>query len=185
MREFARRNGVSVEAISRAVKTGRLPSVNGKLDAAAAQAAWEKARDPARAGRKLGPKLVSNPAPRPPTAAPAPGTVPTLTAAPARPAATGFESDRSYGDAKMQREYIRLTRDRVELKKLLEGFVDVQEARQEFGGLVTNTKSRLLSLGHRLAPALALEADPAKCQALVDDAIVEALADLSNYKADL
>ena len=53
LREFARRNGVSAEAVSKAVKTGRLPAHDGKLDPAEAQAAWDKAKDPARAGRKL------------------------------------------------------------------------------------------------------------------------------------
>ncbi len=54
MREFARRNGVSVEAISRAVKAGRLPQVEGKIDPGKAQPVWDEVRDRARAGRKIG-----------------------------------------------------------------------------------------------------------------------------------
>lgn len=53
MREFARRNGVSPEAISRAVKAGRLPSVEGKIDLDQAQPVWDAVKDAAQVGRKL------------------------------------------------------------------------------------------------------------------------------------
>jgi hypothetical protein len=53
LREFARRNGVSDRAIGKAVKAGRLPSVDGKIDADEAQAVWDRIKDPIRAGRKL------------------------------------------------------------------------------------------------------------------------------------
>jgi hypothetical protein len=42
MREFARRNGVSAVAISKAVKAGRLPAVDGKIDPQQAQPAWDQ-----------------------------------------------------------------------------------------------------------------------------------------------
>jgi hypothetical protein len=54
LREFARRNGVSPEAISRAVKAGRLPHVGGRIDPDQAQPVWDQVKDQARAGRKLG-----------------------------------------------------------------------------------------------------------------------------------
>ncbi len=53
LREFARRNGVSDMAISKAVRAGRLPHVNGKIDPDQAQPVWERIKDPVRAGRKL------------------------------------------------------------------------------------------------------------------------------------
>ena len=54
LREFARRNGVSPEAISRAVKAGRLPHVGGRIDPDQAQPVWDQVKDQSRAGRKLG-----------------------------------------------------------------------------------------------------------------------------------
>ena len=53
MREFARRNGVDVAAISRAIKAGRLPSVDGKIDPEQAQSVWDRVKDQSQVGRKL------------------------------------------------------------------------------------------------------------------------------------
>ena len=53
LREFARRNGVDVAAISRAVKAGRLPSVDGKIDPEQAQPVWDRVKDRSQVGRKL------------------------------------------------------------------------------------------------------------------------------------
>ena len=53
MREFARRNGVDVAAISRAIKAGRLPSVAGKIDPEQAQSVWDRVKDQSQVGRKL------------------------------------------------------------------------------------------------------------------------------------
>lgn len=57
LREFARRNGVSDRAISKAIKTGRLPSTDGKIDPDQAQPVWDHVKNPKRAGRKLGREL--------------------------------------------------------------------------------------------------------------------------------
>jgi hypothetical protein len=53
LREFARRNGVDVAAISRAVKAGRLPGVDGKIDPEQAQPVWDRVKDRSQVGRKL------------------------------------------------------------------------------------------------------------------------------------
>lgn len=53
LREFARRNGVDVAAISRAVKAVRLPSVDGKIDPEQAQPVWDRVKDHTQVGRKL------------------------------------------------------------------------------------------------------------------------------------
>jgi hypothetical protein len=51
LREFGRRNRVSHVAIQHAVKAGRLPSTDGKIDPEVAQPVWEQVKG-ARAGRK-------------------------------------------------------------------------------------------------------------------------------------
>ncbi len=53
LREFARRNGVSPEAISKAVKTGRLPHVGGKIDPARAQPVWNRIKGTRRASQSI------------------------------------------------------------------------------------------------------------------------------------
>ena len=164
-REFARRNGVSAEAVSKAVKTGRLPVHDGKLDAAEAQAAWDRSKDPNRAGRKL-PR--PEPKPAPPREPSAPSPLP-----------SGF-GGHSFTEVKTRREQVRLARDQVELKRLLGELVPVADVGQKIDVMIYTARSKLLALGHKLAPRLAIETDAAKCQEIVDDAVREILADLAD-----
>jgi hypothetical protein len=163
MREFARRNGVSAEAVSKAVKTGRLPAHDGKLDPAEAQAAWDKSKDPARAGRKLPRSTAEVPQSRPGQPAPFP---------------SGF-GGHSYTEVKTRRESVRLMRDQVELKRLLGEMVPVADVGRKIDAMIQIAKSKLLSLGHKLAPQLAMETDAAKCQEIVDETVREILTDLA------
>jgi hypothetical protein len=167
LREFARRNGVSPEAVSKAVRTGRLPAHDGKLDPVEAQAAWDRAKDPARAGQKL-PRSTAE--------------VPQSKPEPPRPTTSSFPSGfsgQSYTEVKTRRENIRAMRDQVELKRLLGELVDAKQVRFEIDTMIYNAKSKLLSLGHRLAPRLAIETDAAKCKEIVDEEIRQILADLA------
>ena len=170
LREFARRNTVSPEAISKAMKTGRLPSVEGKIDPAVAQPAWDAIRDPARAGRKL-PRAKATSIPHGQQRREQPTPAP-----PAFPAEFGLQS---FGLVRTEREKVRLARDRVELQRLLGALVDVTMVRGEIETAIHNARAKLLALGHKLAPQLAIETDAGRCKELVDDAVREALMDLA------
>ncbi len=165
-REFGRRNGVSGEAIRKAVKAGRLPSVDGQIDPSQAQPAWDAAKDPNRAGRKL-PRPDSAPPPAAARGTSAPAAFP-----------PGFGGN-SFTEVKTRREQVRLARDQVELKRLLGELVPAADVGQKIDSMIYTTRSKLLSLGHKLAPRLAIETDAAKCQEIVDEAIREILADLA------
>ena len=170
MREFARRNGVSAEAVSKAVKTGRLPVHDGKLDPAEAQTAWDRSKDPARAGRKLPRVSQEIPKMRPDpqhAAARAPASFP-----------SGF-GGHPYSEVKTRREGVLLMRDQVELKRLLGELVPVADVGAKIDAMIQIAKGRLLSLGHKLALRLANENDAAKCQEIVDEAVREILIDLA------
>ena len=169
-REFARRNGVSAEAVSKATRTGRLPSVEGKIDPAVAQPAWDAIRDPARAGRKL---------PRPKATSIARGQQRREQASPAPATFPAEFGSQSFGLVRTEREKVRLARDRVELQRLLGALVDVTMVRGEIETAIHNARAKLLALGHKLAPQLAIETDAGHCKELVDDAVREALADLA------
>lgn len=166
-REFARRNGVSAEAVSKAVKTGRLPVHDGKLDAVEAQAAWDRSKDPSRAGRKL-PRSEPKPAP-PPTREPSTPS----------PLPSGF-GGHSFTEVKTRREQVRLVRDQVELKRLLGELVPAADVGQKIDAMIYTARSKLLALGHKLAPRLAIETDVAKCQEIIDDAVREILGNLAD-----
>lgn len=163
-REFARQSHVSPEAISRAVKTKRLPSVGGKIDSAVAGPIWDRIKDPARAGRKL----KRN------------GAVPTLPGgATKKDPSAGNGQERSFDDAKTQREYIRLEREQIQLARLQGTLVDREQVQSEFIAMIMRSKAKLLRLGHKLAPKVALESDQGVCQSLIGDGIREALEDLA------
>jgi hypothetical protein len=53
------------------------------------------------------------------------------------------------------------------------------EFRPSWESAILNARAKLLALGHRLAPKLALENDVTRCQALVDEAVRESLAELA------
>ena len=57
IRAYARQRGVSHVAVLRAIKQGRVPQEpDGTIDAAKADASWERSTDPARAKSKSKPK---------------------------------------------------------------------------------------------------------------------------------
>jgi hypothetical protein len=173
LREFARRNGVSAEAVSKAVKTGRLPAHDGKLDPAEAQAAWDRGKDPARAGRKLPRSTAEVPQSKPekrdvgerqqPVPAPFP---------------SGF-GGHSYTEVKTRREQVHLARDQFELKRLMGDLVPVADVGQKIDAMINIAKSKFLALGHKLAPRLAVETEAARCQEIVDEVVREILTDLA------
>jgi hypothetical protein len=57
--------------------------------------------------------------------------------------------------------------------------VPVADVGKKIDDMIYTAKSKLLSLGHKLAPLLASETDAAKCQDIVDDAVREILTDLA------
>ena len=175
LREFARRNGVSAEAVSKAVKTGRLPAHDGKLDPAEAQAAWDRSKDPARAGRKLPRSTGEIPQSRSEhqharagdREQPAPAPFP-----------SGF-GGHSYTEVKTRREQVHLARDQFELKRLMGDLVPVADVGQKIDAMINIAKSKFLALGHKLAPRLAVETEATRCQEIVDDVVREILTDLA------
>jgi len=52
--------------------------------------------------------------------------------------------------------------------------------RSEFDSRVRNARAKLLGLGHRLAPRLAIESDAGACKVIVDAGVAEVMADLAS-----
>ena len=61
----------------------------------------------------------------------------------------------------------------------------VAEVGQKIDAMINVAKSKFLSLGHKLAPQLAIETDAARCQAIVDEEVREILTDLAAAGGDL
>ena len=103
---------------------------------------------------------------------------PKVVTSPSQPFPSGF-GGHSYSEVKTRREQVRLMRDQVELKRLLAELVDATQVRREIDSMIYNVKSKLLALGHKLAPRLAVENDAARCKEMVDDEIRQILTDLA------
>jgi hypothetical protein len=165
MRQFARDNSVTVEAIRKAIHKKRLPAlVNGKVDQRRAQPRWEAIRDPQRAGRKRG-KRTGN------------GHASTPALSPAVEPLSG--SARTYDDARTRREYLRAEREELALAREQGKLVDAIAVRAEFSNMVSNFRSKMLALGHRVAPLIAPPEDRARVCAVIDEAVHGALTELA------
>ena len=164
-REYARSRGLSHQAVNKAVRAGRIPLVNGKIDAVAA--------DAARAG---------NSRPRIDSAAPAPGNPPATwlpgasenhdLAASERPKAT-------YTAARALKEVYLAKQAKLDYEAAEAKLVPVEEVRAQAFEAARAIREQLMALPARLAPVLAATKDVAKIHRILEDAILEICAGAS------
>jgi len=168
--EFAKRLHVSKARVSQMVQKGMPVTAEGKVDVAEALN-WieyiDLSHKDAVARRQSAPPAASAEAPAIP--APVPDRLPT-------------DPGRILLTAKAKRALVELRRaerlERLENDEL----VEAAEVRRAIDGLIANAKSKLLALGHRLGPRVAIETDAGRCQILIDDVVSEALLDLTGYQ---
>ena len=178
--EFAKRLHVSKARVSQMVAKGMPLTADGKVDVPAALNWIEEHIDLSHKDALA--RRQSAPAPVPDAPSSTPASAGAHTVPP-----TG---DRALPDpgrilltAKAKRALVELRRaERAERKENGE-LVEVVEVQRAVENLIANAKSKLLGLGHRLAPRLAIESNVAVCKQVIDDAIAEALMDLVEYQA--
>jgi hypothetical protein len=154
--EFSRRVGVSPQAICRAIKNGRLSTVeNGKLDAAVALIQWEKNRQRA---------------PNAPTA-------PTATR-PAPPPATSVDSAfPTLEESKRRREFHEANLAEMRERQKAGELVIKREVLQHYTTLYATLREMLLRIPDKLALRIAAESDADKVYTLLEQEIEDALRD--------
>ena len=169
--EFAKRVHVSKVRVSQMIAMGMPLTADGKVDVTAAldwiEGHIDLSHKDAVARRQSAPAAAAAEAPAIP--APIPDRLPT-------------DPGRILLTAKAKRALVELRRaerlERLENDEL----VEAAEVRRAIDGLISNAKSKLLSLGHRLAPRVAIETDVSRCKDLIDDVVSEALLDLTGYQ---
>jgi hypothetical protein len=101
---------------------------------------------------------------------------------PSAPAAGLPDPGRILLTAKAKRALVDLRRaermERLENDELIEAV----EVRRAIDGLIANAKAKLIGLGHRVGPRVAIETDASRCQQMIDDVVSEALLDLTGYQ---
>jgi len=180
--EFAARLKVSKTRVSQMVGMGMPTTADGKINVPDALA-WIEAhidsshkdsvarRVAARAAEAAAPPGASAPPPPQPDMSPlaaTPGSLP--------------DPARILLSAKAKRALVELRRAEREERKATGELIEVAEVAQIIEELVTNAKTRLLSMGSRLGPRLAVEHDAAQCTALIDAAVREALEELVSFQ---
>lgn len=147
IREYARQRGVSQVAIHKAVKAGKIPlTENGLIDPVAADTAWEDNRSPQQHTHHTGSTV---PEPKP--------------------------NERTYADARNKREYLRLEREALELKKVRGGLQDTVEVEREARIVANQVREGMLAIPDRVASLIAAESDASKVHAVLAAEIRQAL----------
>ena len=78
---------------------------------------------------------------------------------------------------------VKMQADRAEyeLKTMAGELVRVDDIKSQWYQVVTDCKSRLLSISSKAAPVVASESSAAQCQIIIDDLVRETLQELSQY----
>lgn len=133
MRDYAKRRGVTVEAVSKAAKTGRISLVGKKVDVQAADRQWAANTQPGQMAAKRTRKAPSKRSKRTP-------------AVPDTEAPAADSTVNNYASARARREdYLaRMAQSDFEERSGL--LVNANEMKAEWAKLITEAKTRLLSV---------------------------------------
>jgi hypothetical protein len=99
---------------------------------------------------------------------------------PSTPRARGDNSE-SFMVARARKETALANMREIEAKRMSGEFVALADVQLRLQDLILAARKRLLSMGARLAPELAVATDAAKCQSLIDGEVRDALTELSEY----
>jgi hypothetical protein len=151
--EYARHRGVSAAAVSRAIREGRITvQADGRIDPVAADAQWE-ANTRKRADPRSQPIEASGVS-----------------------AGHSQAGEETYLAARTRREQAEAHLAELRVRQACGELVSAAEVRTEMAVKISALRDRFLNIGARLAPVLAAETDPQRCQIAIDAEVCETLA---------
>lgn len=159
--EYATHRGISGAAVSKAVASGRISLIDGKIDPAVADIQWAQ-NTRARADSK-----------RPDGQAPA------------TPGAEGGSQPSAEGDywnARSRRETAEAAIAEMKEQEMRGALIRSDVIRTVLATKISATRDALLQIPVRLAPVLAAESDIERVAELLDEELRQALAQLSEAK---
>lgn len=163
LRAYARRRGVALSAVQKAIKSGRITPIDGKIDPEVADIQWDRNTDPALA--------KAPPSAKQPAAAPADGG--------------GEASDPVPGEflaAKARREAALAEIAELDLAVKRGELVRAEEVERQLVSRIIGAREALDSLADRLATLLASESDPAVIHRMLRAEHRQALESLAGEK---
>lgn len=152
--EYARRRGVTPQAVRNALKSGRITAKNGKIDPAQADADWARNSDPAKRATP-GPKPMDH--------------------------ANGHSD---YAKVRTALTATRLRRENAALDEALKKTVRIDEARKIITEFIRTFRDGLLNFPNRYGQQIAAEigVKPAALTAALDKFVREHLTEVANTK---
>lgn len=146
--------GGSLAAVQKAIKSGRISLVDGKIDPDAADADWVRNTSVEQQGRGAG--------------------------GGERPSAlVGVSGGESYIDARARSEALRAQMMEIDLAEKRGELVSAEDIRRALADKLTATRDELLTIPERVAGKVASSKDPVECAAVIEQAIRLALRHLA------
>jgi len=173
-REYARHRGVSLGAVQKALRAGRInANADKKIDAAVADREWDVNTDASRiavsaveVAAPLAQKEISFAAPAGEEAD-----------KPAAEELTGSDKSASeYRENRSKREYYVAAKHQLEYEQLLGQLINVDDAKRIAFTSFRAIRDSVLNVAARIKDQLAAETDPHVCEELLDRELSAALA---------
>lgn len=173
-REYARHRGVSLGAVQKALRAGRInANADKKIDAAVADREWDVNTDASRiavsaveVATPLAQKEIS-------FAAPAGEE----SDKPAAEELTGSDNNASrYRESRASREFYVAAKQKLEYEQLLGQLINVDEAKRIAFTSFRAIRDSVLNVAARIKDQLAAESDPHVCEELLERELSAALA---------
>lgn len=189
--EYARRRGVTRQAVYKAIRTGRLTAIDGKVDPAVADAQWDANTDPVAQQRAAAWARIKAEAQAAQEAAQRHDPAPLVPVAPSTPiaprAAASDAPPRSpqepatLNEARARREQAMAQMAELDLAHKRGELVSAAEVERALAAKVLAVRESLDTLADRLSPLLAAEVDAAKVYAMLRTEIRQALSQLAAH----
>ena len=171
-REYARRRGVSHVSVQRAIKSGRISTVNGKIDPARADREWRKNTDRSKPRNRV-------------TGKPKHARVPGEPSEPmdfsdADDPHGGNGTATGYAKARAARELYQAQLVKLELDRQRGTLVRADQVRVAAFNSARNARDQLMALPHRVAAILAATEDTAEVKRILEEEIEKVCLGLSD-----
>lgn len=174
MTEYAAHRGVSHVAVHKAIKAGRISTINGRIDPRVADIQWAQNTRP-RANKRPNRDQDATSA----TAPAALDAVPPMPAPAVPPLGSADDRDDDYWAARAKRERAEAAISEMKRAELEGKLIRTDAVRAAWARRLSSARDALLQIPHRLAPVLAAESDMERVGQLLEDELRHALDELS------
>ncbi len=173
-REYGRQRGVSHVSVQRAVNSGRISTVDGKIDPVQADREWRENTDQSKPRNRI-------------TGRPKHARIPAEPSEPmdlrvAREPHGGNSSATGYARARAARELYQAQLVKLELDRQRGTLVRADQVKVAAFNSARKARDQLIALPNRVAALLAATQDTAEVQRILDEEIEKICLDLSGTK---